>query len=69
MLQFDHDKEINYILNLDKKIIDVLKDLKNKERITEVDYNPCGSHPGILYVMAKVHEPIDALPFDPFFPQ
>ena len=31
MLQFDHDKEFNYILNLEKKIINVLKDLNNKE--------------------------------------
>ena len=61
MLQFDHDKELNYILNLGKKIIDVLKDLKNKEEITEVDYNhlyPCDSRPGILYGMAKVHKPV-----------
>ena len=41
MLQFDHDKELNYILNLEKKIINVLKDLNNEEDITEVDYNPC----------------------------
>ena len=39
MLQFDHDKELNYILNLQKKIINVLKDPNNKEEITEVDYN------------------------------
>ena len=61
VLQFDHDKELNYILNLEKKIIDVLKDLKNKEEITEVDYNhlyPCDSRPGILYGMAKVHKPV-----------
>ena len=61
MLQFDHDKELNYILKLDKKIIDVLKDLKNKEEITEVDYNhlhSCGSRPGILHGMAKVHQPV-----------
>ena len=31
MLRFDHDKELNYILNFEKKIVDVLKDLKNKE--------------------------------------
>ena len=30
MLQFDHGKELNYILNLEKSVIDVLKDLKNK---------------------------------------
>ena len=61
ILQFDHDKELNYILNLEKKIINVLKDLNNKEEITEVDYNilyPCGSRPGILYGMAKVHKPV-----------
>ena len=61
MLQFDHGKELNYILNLEKKIINVLKDLNNKEEITEVDYNhlyPCGSRPGILYDMAKVHKPV-----------
>ena len=60
MLQFDHDKELNNILNLEKKNIKVLKDLKNKDEITEADYNhlyPCGSRPGILYGMAKdIHE-------------
>ena len=30
ILQFDHDKELNYILNLEKKIVNVLKDLNNK---------------------------------------
>ena len=61
MLQFDHDKELNYILNLKKKMINVLKDLNNKEEITEDDYNHlyhCGSCPGILYGMAKVHKPV-----------
>ena len=61
MLQFDHDKEFSYILNFEKKIIDFLKDLENKEEITEVDYNhlhPCSSRPGILYGMAKVHKPV-----------
>ena len=60
MLQFDQDKELNYILNLEKKIINVLKDLNNKEEITEVDYNhqPWASRPGILYHMIKVHKPV-----------
>ena len=50
MIQFDHDKELNYVLNLEKKMINVLKYLNNKGEITEVDYNhlyPCGSRPGI----------------------
>ena len=57
MLQFDHYKYLNYLLNLGKN---VLKGLNNKKEITEVDYNhlhPCGSHPGILYGLAKVHKP------------
>ena len=72
MLQFDHDKELNYVLNLEKKIINVLKDLNKKEEITEVDYihlYPYGSRPGILYGMAKVHKPVvDRCPsFRPIF--
>ena len=60
MLPFDHDKELNYVLNFEKKIINVLKDLSNKKEITEVDYNhpyPCSSRPGILYGLAKVYMP------------
>ena len=63
-LQFDQDKELNYVfivLNLEKKIIIVMEDLNNKEEITEVDYNhpyPCGSCPGIVYGLAKVHKPV-----------
>ena len=30
MLQFDHDEELNYILNLEKKIINVLKVTKKR---------------------------------------
>ena len=36
--QFDYDKELNYILNFEK-ISNVLEDLKNKEKIAEVDYS------------------------------
>ena len=58
ILQFDHD---NYVLNLENKIINVLKDLSNKEEITEFDYKhlyPCRPRPGILYGMAKMHKPV-----------
>ena len=62
MLQFDHDQELNYILNLEKKkLINILKDLNNKEEITEVDYNHLyrfSSRPGIFYGMAKLHKPL-----------
>ena len=32
-------KELNFVLNLERKNINVLKDLINKEEITETDYN------------------------------
>ena len=38
MLQFDHgQEEFNYVLNLEKEVSNVRKDLKNKEEIKEVD--------------------------------
>ena len=61
MFQFDHDKEFNYVLNVEKNIINVLKKLNNKKEITEVDYNnlyPCGSRPDTLYGLTKVHRPM-----------
>ena len=30
MLQFDLDKELNYVLKLEEKVINVLKDLENR---------------------------------------
>ena len=56
LLQLDSDKELNYILNLEKKITNVLKDLKSKE---EVDYNHLhlsDSCLGISYHLTKVHK-------------
>ena len=62
MLQFDHDQEeFNYVLNLEKEVSNVRKDLKNKEEIKEVDYKdlyPCGSRPGIFYGLPKVYKPV-----------
>ena len=62
MLQFDHgQEEFNYVLNLEKEVSNVRKDLKNKEEIKEVDYNdlyPCGSRPGIFYGLPKVYKPV-----------
>ena len=53
MLQFD------YVLQ--KKNINALKDLNNKEEITHVDYihlYPCSSCPGMLYGLARVNKPV-----------
>ena len=61
VLQFDHDGELNYVLNLQQKNINAWKGLDNNEEITEVNYDylyPCGSCPGKLYGLAKVHKPV-----------
>ena len=64
------DKDLNYIINSEKRVTDLLKKLKNKNAISEETYNklrPVGSKPGTLYGSAKVHKPlINGLP--PFRP-
>ena len=64
------NKDLNYIINSEKRVTDLLKKLKNKNAISEETYNklrPVGSKPGTLYGSAKVHKPlINGLP--PFRP-
>ena len=64
------DIDLNYIINSEKKVTDLLKKLKNKNTISEKTYNklrPVGSKPGTLYGSAKVHKLlINGLP--PFRP-
>ena len=55
------DKDLNYIINSEKRVTDLLKKLKNKNAISEETYNklrPVGSKPGTLYGSAKVHKPL-----------
>ena len=63
-------KEINHIVNLEKKITSELKLLKDKEIIEKSTYKsikPVGSKPGILYGLGKIHkEPLNGIP--PFRP-
>ena len=63
-------KEINHIVNLEKRITSALKLLKDKEIIDKSTYKsikPIGSRPGILYGSGKIHkETRNALP--PFRP-
>ena len=66
------NKDLNYIINSEKRATDLLKKLKNKNAISEETYNklrPVGSKPGTLYGSVKVHKPlINALPrFRPIF--
>lgn len=61
LLHLQNDKEFNYVLNLEKNIINVFKDLENKEEISEFGYNhlyPSGSYPAILHGLAKVYKPV-----------
>ena len=52
-------KEINHIVNLEKRITSELKLLKDKEIIDKSFYKsikPVGSRPGILYGLGKIHK-------------
>ena len=54
------DKDLNYIINSVKRVIDLLKKIRNKNAIIEETYNklrPVGSKPESLYGSAKVHKP------------
>ena len=64
------DKQLNFIVNVEKHIADLLKDLKNYEGISEIIYKSfklrgCGF--GILYGLYKVHKHIvdNSPPFRP----
>ena len=53
------DKDLNYIINSEKRVTDILKKLKNKNTINEENYNklrPVGSKSGTFYGSAKVHK-------------
>ena len=52
-------KEINHIINFEKKITSELKLLKNKKIIDKSTYKsikPVGSRPGILYGLGKIQK-------------
>ena len=52
-------KEINHIVNLEKRITSELKLLIDKEIIDKSTYKsikPVGSRPGILYGLGKIHK-------------
>ena len=61
---------MNFILNVEKHITDLLKELKNSEFIFETFYKSLkqrGSRFGILYVLCKVHKKLadNSPPFRP----
>ena len=64
------DKQMNFIVNVEKHITDLLKDLKNSKVISKTVYKslkPRGSRFGILYGLCKVHKQLvdNCPPFRP----
>ena len=60
-LPIDEGKWINYIVNLESKLKDRSKVLKNEEKISEKEFDsicPVGTTPGILYGNPKVHKTV-----------
>ena len=58
-LDIPSGKEINQIINFEKRITSELKLLKNKEIIDKSTYKsikPVGSRPGILYGLGKIQK-------------
>ena len=64
------NKELDYLLDKQDKIITFLKKLRDSGAITDSVLNhlkPCGSQPGVLYGLCKVHKGSDGQspPFRP----
>ena len=69
-LPIDESKSINYIINLENKLKDRFKILKNKEKFSEKELDsisPVRTTPGILYGNPEVHKTVvnDAPKFRP----
>ena len=60
-LPIDERKWINYIINLESKLKDCFKVLKNGKKVSEKEFDsicPVGTMPGILYSNPKVHKTV-----------
>ena len=69
----DHDKILNYLIHMEKRVTDVLKNLRDKKQISNEQYNdlsPSGPRPGIMYGLANVHKIVinGLLSLDLFYP-
>ena len=63
-------KHVNFIVGIEKKLTDLLKELKASESISEIDYKnlkPRGSSFGVLNGLCKTHEKVldECPPFRP----
>ena len=55
------DKHLNFIIGIEKKLTDLLKELKASEAISEIYYKklkPRGSSYGVLYGLCKTHKKV-----------
>ena len=55
------DKHLNFIIGIEKKLTDLLKELKASETISEIDckkLKPRGSSFGVLYGLCKTHKKV-----------
>ena len=60
-INIEPDKQLYFLLKSEKKVIDLIKRLENKGKISEKEYEliyPRGSGPGVLYGSPKVHKPV-----------
>ena len=64
------DKHVNFIIGIEKKLSDLVKELKESQTISEIDYKrltPRDSSFGVLYGLCKTHKKVlDKFP--PFRP-
>ena len=60
-INIEEDKQLNFLLKSEKKVIDLIKRLETEGKISEKEYEliyPRGSRPGILYGSPKVHKAV-----------
>ena len=60
-LNIEEDKQLNFLINSEKKLKDILKKFFKIGCLDKDKYDlisPTGSKPGILYGLAKVHKPV-----------
>ena len=61
ILKIPPDKHLNFVINSQDKIKNILKSLHDKESLTDMLYKKIshvGCRPRILYGQAKVHKPV-----------
>ena len=66
------NKELDYLLDKQEEIVTLLKELKDSNVNTDTIFDnlkPCGSYPGVLYGLCKVHKGVkpgdESPPFRP----